>query len=77
MENFIFFEVLGKCSSELAELVSLSHSRGRSTRYFNRLHDFSVTIPRCYKGVYINGFFTRLIRLYNSLLTKRFPFLLT
>ena len=36
----------GRCSSELAQLVQLPFSRGRSTRYFDRLHDFSVTIPR-------------------------------
>ena len=39
----------GRCSLELAQLVPLRFSRGRSTRYFDRLHDFSVTIPRCYK----------------------------
>ena len=37
----------GRCSSELAEIVPLPHSSGRSTRYSNRLLDFSVTIPRC------------------------------
>ena len=42
----------GRCSSELAQLVPLPFSWGRSTRYSNRLHDFSVTIPRCYKDVY-------------------------
>ena len=42
---------LGKCSSELAQLVPLLYSRGRSTHYSDRLHDFSVTIPRCYKNV--------------------------
>ena len=36
----------GRCSSEQAQLVPLPFSRGRSTRYCNRLHDFSVTIPR-------------------------------
>ena len=41
----------GRCSSELAQLVPLPFSRGRSTRYFDRLHDFSVTIPRFYKDV--------------------------
>ena len=41
----------GRCSSELAQLVLLPFSRGRSTRYFDRLHDFSVTILRCYKDV--------------------------
>ena len=37
----------GRCSSELAQLVPLPFSRGRSTRYSDRLHDFSVTISRC------------------------------
>ena len=37
----------GKCSSELAQLVPLPFSCGRSTGYSDRLHDFSVTIPRC------------------------------
>ena len=37
----------GRCSSELAELVSLRHSCGSSTRYSKRLHDFSVTFPIC------------------------------
>ena len=43
----------GRCSSELAQLVPLPYSRGRSTRYSDRLHDFSVAIPRCYKDVYV------------------------
>ena len=37
----------GRCSSELAQLVPLPYSRGRFTRYSDRLHDFSVAIPRC------------------------------
>ena len=49
----------GRCSSELAQLVLFSFSRGRSTCYFDRLHNFSVTIPRCYKGVYVNSFFLK------------------
>ena len=52
----------GRCSSELAQLVPLPYSRGRSTRYSDRLHDFSVTIPRCYKDVYVNSFFPRTAR---------------
>ena len=47
----------GKCSSELTELVPLPYSRGRSAHYSDRLHDFSATIPRCYKDVYVNCFF--------------------
>ena len=39
----------GRCSSELAQLVPLPFSRRRYTRYSHRLHDFSVTISRCYK----------------------------
>ena len=63
----------GRCSSELAELVLLPYSRGRSTHYSNRLHDFSVTIPRCYKAVYVNSFFPRSARLWNSLPIECFP----
>ena len=53
----------GRYSSELAQLGPLPYSRGRSTRYSDRLHDFSVTIPRCYKDVYVNSFFPRAARL--------------
>ena len=47
--KFFYRYHFGRCSSELAELVPLPHSCDRSTRYSNRLHDFSATIPRCYK----------------------------
>ena len=63
----------GRCSAELAELVPLPYSRGRSTRYSDRLHDFSVTILRCYKDVYVNSFFPHTARLWNSLPTECFP----
>ena len=43
----------GRCSSELAQLVPLPYSQGRSTCYSDRLHDFSVTIPRYYKDIYV------------------------
>ena len=43
--------VFGRCYSELAQLFPLPFSGGRSTRYSDRLHDFSVTVPRCYKDV--------------------------
>ena len=46
---------------------------GRSTRYSDRLHDFSVPIPRCYKDVYISSFFPRTGRLWNSLPLECFP----
>ena len=53
-----------RCSSELAQLVPLPYSRGRSTRYSDRLHDFSV---------YVNSFFPRTARLWNSLPIECFP----
>ena len=48
---------MGRCGSDLTELFSLHYSRGRSTRYSNRLYDFSVTIPGCYDNVYVKRFF--------------------
>ena len=51
----------------LRSLVPLLFSRGRSTPYSDRLHDFSVTIPRCYKDIYVNSFFPCTARLWNSL----------
>ena len=63
----------GRCSSELAQLVPLPFSQGRSTRYFDRLHDFSVTIPRCCKDIYVSSFFPRTAKLWNSLPIKCFP----
>ena len=57
----------GRCSSELAQLVPPPYSRGRSTCYSDRLHYFSVTIPRCYKDVYVNRFSPHTARLWNSL----------
>ena len=57
----------GRCSSELAQLFPLPFSRGRFTRYSFRLHDFSGTIPRCYKDVYVNSFFPSMANLRNSL----------
>ena len=63
----------GRCSSELTELVSLPYSQGRFTHYSDRWHDFSVTIPRCYKDVYVNSFFPHTARLWNSLPIECFP----
>ena len=63
----------GRCSSELAQLVSLPFSRGKSTRFSDTLHDFSASIPRCYKDVYVNSFFPRTAKLWNSLPMECFP----
>ena len=63
----------GRCSSELAQLVPLPFSRERCTRYPDKFHDFCVTIPRCYKGVYVSRFFPCTARLWNSLPMECFP----
>ena len=65
--SLFYMYYFGRCSSELAQLVPLPCSRGRSNRYIDRLHDFSITVPRCYKDVYVNSFFPRTARLCNSL----------
>ena len=64
----------GRFSSELAQLIPIPFSRQRSTHYSDRLHDFSVTIPICYKDVYFNSFFPRTAGRWNSLPTECFPF---
>ena len=61
----------GRCSSELAQLVPLPYSQGRSTHHSDRLHNFSVTIPRFYKDV--NNFFPCTARLWNYLPIEFFP----
>ena len=61
------------CLSELAQLVPLSYSQGRSTRYSDILPGFSVTIPRCYKYVHVNSLFPGTARLWNSLPIECLP----
>ena len=63
----------GRCSSELAQLVPLPYSRGRSILYSDRLHNFSITIRRCHKDVYVSSFFPQTARLWNSLPLEYFP----
>ena len=62
----------GRCSSELAQLVPLRFSRGRSSRYSDKWYGFSVAIPRCYKDVYVNSFFPGTARPWNYLPIKCF-----
>ena len=63
----------GGCSLKLAQMVRLPFSIWKSNRYSDRLHDFSVTIPRCYKHVHVNSFFLRTARLWNFLPIECFP----
>ena len=71
--SFFYRYYFGRCSSELAQLVPLSFSRGRSTHYSDTLHDFPVTIPRYYMNVYVNSSFPHTTRLWNSLPIECFP----
>ena len=59
----------------IAELVPFPYSHVRSTHYSNRLHDFSVTIPKCHKEVYVNNFFSPTARLGNYLSEKCYSLL--
>ena len=64
----------GRCSSELGYMVPLPYPLGRSTRYSDRLDDFSVTTFRCYKDAYVNSFFPRTATpLWNSVPAECFP----
>ena len=60
--TLFYWYYFGRRSSELAQLP---YSWGRSTLCSDRLHDFSVTIPRCYKDV--------TAKLWNSLPIECFP----
>ena len=42
---FYRYILLGRCSSELTQPVSLQYFLGKSTRCSDRLHDISVNIP--------------------------------
>ena len=63
----------GRCSSELAELFLLPYLSGISTRYSNRLHDFSVTILGCCNDVSVSSFFPYTTRPWNFLPAECFP----
>ena len=66
----------GRClsDSELAQLDPLPYSQETSTHYSDRLHDFSVTISRCYRDVYVNSFFPCTGRLWSFLPIEYFSF---
>ena len=53
-------------------MVPYPFSCGWST-YSDRLHDFSVTIPKCYKDEYVNSFFRHTTRPRDSLPIECFP----
>lgn len=47
---------VGRCTPDLTGQVLLPCSRGRSTCYSDRYHNYA-TVSRCYKNVYVNNFF--------------------
>ena len=49
------------------------YSSRRPTCYSDRSQDFSVPIPKCYKDFYVNSFFPRTTRLWNSVPIECFP----
>ena len=49
------------------------HAGAWCTLYSDILHDFSVTILRCYKDAYLNNFFLCTAKLWNSLSRECFP----
>ena len=55
--SLFYRHYFGKCSSELAELVPLPYSRGRSTRYSGRLHDLKNALTRLWSffNIYMKG----------------------
>ena len=69
--NLFYRYYFDRCSSELAQPVPLPS--GKSTCYSDRLYDFPVIIPGCYKDLYVNSFFLRTARLWNSLPIKCSP----
>ena len=54
-QSLFYRYYFSKCSSEMAQLVPLPYSWGRSTHYSDRLHDFSVTIPTCCQDIYVRN----------------------
>ena len=71
--SLLYRYYFGTCSSELGQLVSLPFSQVRSTHCSDRLCEYSVTIPRCYKDIYVNSLFPCTARLWNSVPIEWFP----
>ena len=71
---FELVENQGHCTSLIqAELIQITYICGRPTCYSNRLHDFSVIIPTCYRDGCVNSFFHYIPRFWNSLPAECFP----
>ena len=70
--SLFYMYYFGRCSSKLAQLVPLPFSRGRSTPYSDRLHNFLSPFPDVTR-MYVSNFFPRTAKLWNSLPIECFP----
>ena len=59
-------------SSELAGLVPVSYSCGKSTRYSIRLNGFSIVMTICYKDAYVNRFPLLIVSFWNTVTEECF-----
>ena len=84
LEDISSFKILGLSfiskldwCSHIVQAKSASKKIGTlissMSTYSDRLHDFSVTFPGCYKDVYVNSVFHCIVGFSNSLLTECFP----
>ena len=71
--RFSNFQYGFRSSRSLAYLLTVVSDRVASAFYSDRLHDISVTIPSCYKDVYVNSFFPRMAKIWDSLPIECFP----
>ena len=59
-------------SSELAGLVPVSYSCGKSTRYSIRLNGFSIVMAICYKDAFVNRFPLLIVSFWNTVTEECF-----
>ena len=59
-------------SSELAGLVPVSYSCGKSTRYSIRLNGFSIVMAKCYKDAFVNRFPLLIVSFWNTVTEECF-----
>ena len=65
--------IFGRNPNEMTKLVKTPYCRRKFTLYFDSLHDFSATIPKCYKDVSVSSFWFCTTALWNSLFGECFP----
>ena len=71
--SLFYRRYFGRCSSELAELVALTHSSGRSSHYSNRLYDFLSPFPEIIRISMSTVFFSTSARFCHYVSPECFP----